>query len=74
MAQNTLERQWLWRSHGVHLMLGREGDGEPRAAAPDLDTDTPERQFGAAVMLVEHNIDVVAASCDYVIALHLARL
>ncbi len=26
-------------------------------------------QFGAAVLLVEHNIDVVAASCDYVIAM-----
>jgi sulfate-transporting ATPase len=31
-------------------------------------------EFGAAVLLVEHNIDVVAASCDYVIALNFGRV
>jgi sulfate-transporting ATPase len=31
-------------------------------------------QLGAAVLLVEHNIDVVAASCDYLIALNFGRV
>jgi ABC-type branched-subunit amino acid transport system ATPase component len=47
-------------------------NGSERRTASDL-FRALAHQFGAAVLLVEHNIDVVASSCDYVIAMSFGR-